>query len=106
MKYEIEIPDLPEGWKPVAYKEPTYYDNVLLGKQIVSSRHIDVQPGCHLIVEKIKPMRRIILEETDEMREIESAEWGEEYDGNLFRWNLTGRSSSKYKIWREVKDGE
>jgi len=22
MKHEIEIPDLPEGWEPVAYREP------------------------------------------------------------------------------------
>jgi len=44
MKYEIEIPDLPEGWEAVAYRIPKigeYYlskDNVI---KIASNNHLN-----------------------------------------------------------------
>ena len=64
MKHEIEIPDLPEGWEPVAYRVPEEGEYYL-------SRHgfeqaTDEWPDrpAAIIVRKKQP-RRIVLEETD-----------------------------------------
>ena len=62
MKHEIEIPDLPEGWEPFAYRIPKageYY----FGSQGVKLAHIDFE-NLWLVVRKKQP-RRIVLEETD-----------------------------------------
>ncbi len=62
MKHEIEIPDFPEGWEPVAYRIPKageYY----FGSQGVKLAHIDFD-NLWLVVRKKQP-RRIVLEETD-----------------------------------------
>ena len=63
MKHEIEIPDLPEGWEAVAYREPKageYY----LGSGGIKLLHRDFDT-VWLIVRKKQP-RRIVLEETEE----------------------------------------
>ena len=105
MKYEIEIPDLPEGWMPVSYRQAKngeyYFDIDMVNK----CDFTNITQNSYLIVEKIKP-RRIVLEETSEFRESENGEWAEESDGSIFKWNFACNSSAKYKIWREVKDSE
>ena len=63
MKHEIEIPDLPEGWEAVAYRQPNageYY----LGSGGVKLCEFDFDT-VWLIVRKKQP-RRIVLEETEE----------------------------------------
>lgn len=64
MKHEIEIPDLPEGWKAVAYRVPSKDEYTLSDDGIVVSAKLIKFPV--LIVEKIRPRSRIILEETEE----------------------------------------
>lgn len=62
MKHEIEIPDLPEDWEAVAYKNPEvgeYY----LGSGGIKLVQTDFQ-NLWLVVRKKQP-RRIVLEETD-----------------------------------------
>lgn len=65
-KHEIEIPDLPDGWRPVAYR------NANTGEFVIGSGGVEQVRGSitktitrYLIVEKIKP-RSIKLEETEE----------------------------------------
>lgn len=61
MKHEIEIPDLPEDWEAVAYKNPEvgeYY----LGSGGIKLVQTDFQ-NLWLVVRKKQP-RRIVLEET------------------------------------------
>ena len=62
MKHKIEIPDLPEGWEAVAYRQINtgeYY----LGSGEVKLCQFD-SGTVWLIVRKKQP-RRIVLEETD-----------------------------------------
>jgi hypothetical protein len=93
MKHEIDIPDLPEGWKAVAYRVPSKDEHTLSDDGIVVSAKLIKFPV--LIVEKIKP-RRIVLEETEE-----------KYLGNqvlnIFGIPICIMTSRK---WRAVKEGE
>jgi len=102
MKHEIDIPGLPEGWKAVAYRKPKQTEYVYIecsirkGNQVATSYE-------QLIIEKINP-RRILIEETYENRSATNNEWCETPDGFIFQSH--GSTCGKYKIWREVKDGE
>ena len=61
MKHEIEIPDLPDGWEPVAYRVPEvgeYY----FGSGGIRLARIKFE-NLWLVVCKKQP-RRIVLEET------------------------------------------
>jgi len=65
MKHEIEIPDLPEGWEAVSFRVPEegeYY----LGSGGIKLAQTDFHYRW-LIVRKKNP-RRIVLEETGEIR--------------------------------------
>ncbi len=73
-KQTIEV-EVPEGWK---VKEQ------------------------RLIIEKIQP-RRIVLEETGEVRKLNFKDFYADGDGFLCRWMFDGESGEEYKIWREVK---
>ena len=59
MKQEIEIPDLPKGWKVVSYRRPGARYYYLHNGKVFSDSN---QVSEYLIVGKIKP-RRIVLEE-------------------------------------------
>lgn len=64
-KHKIEIPELPDGWKPVAYRPVIRGEHYLnLGAVGLALSSSD---GSYLIVEKIKP-KRITLEATGEVR--------------------------------------
>ena len=65
MKHEIEIPDLPEGWEPVAYRVPVEGEYYLgsSGVKLCESSFDTVW----LIVRKKQP-RQIVLEETGDIR--------------------------------------
>ena len=73
-KQTIEV-EVPEGWK---VKEQ------------------------RLIIEKIQP-RRIVLEETGEVRKLNFKDFYADGDGFLCRWMFDGESGEEYKIWREAK---
>lgn len=102
MKYEIEIPDLPDGWRAVAYRIGVNGETIIDCGEIVTL-DADTKFPC-LIVEKIKP-RRIVLEETSEFRKVKN---GEYYFSPLYqsvRLNVDpSQSCMKYKIWRVVED--
>ena len=105
MKYEIEIPDLPEGWRPVEYRQAKngeyYFDIDMVNK----CDFTNITQNSYLIVEKIKK-RSLILEETGEIRKVK---YGEYYDNGdiVSAWSVKAHGSeNKYKIWREVKDSE
>lgn len=100
-KHEIEIPDLPEGWRAVAYRAARRgIDHVLRNGQITiyngSSDAVDL-----LIVEKIKP-RRIVLEETDEIRRVNNGEYYY-HNGYALCWPSPSPTDLEYKIWRVVE---
>lgn len=64
-KHEIEIPDLPEGWRAVAFREPRLGEHYLSDINTVIRSNFNNCGESNLIVEKIKP-RSIKLEETEE----------------------------------------
>ncbi len=62
MKHEIEVPNLPEGWEPVAYRVPEIGEYYFGSKGITLAR---VQfDNLWLVVRKKQP-RRIVLEEVE-----------------------------------------
>lgn len=104
-KHEIEIPDLPEGWMPVSYRVPRYGENYLGKYGIETARHGDFSDQ-YLIVEKIPP-RRIVLEETNEVRR---PRYGEYFREGLVDSKVELCTSHNYeyavRIWRVVEEGE
>lgn len=95
----IEV-ELPEGWKAVAYRVPKDGERYFYDGKIYSDR---AQTSEYLIVEKIQPSR-IVLEETQETRELQEGEFYESDAGYIHQWAWKHESESKYKIWREVKE--
>lgn len=57
-----------------------------------------------------KPKRRIVLEETGDIRCVKKGEYAEEFNAppaslpSIFMWSCDFSSPSKYKIWRIVED--
>lgn len=99
-KHEIEIPDLPDGWRAVAYRVARHgIDHVLRNGQITIyngfSDTVDL-----LIVEKIKPCR-VVFEETDYYHEPEDRR---SYP-QMFQVNKdTTAKIISNKIWRIVEE--
>lgn len=96
-KHEIEIPDLPEGWRAVAYRAARRgIDHVLRNGQVTVYRGFSDAVDL-LIVEKIKPLR-IVLEETEER-----ANCGTE---QLKFAKGTTVTVNSHKIWRVVEGNQ
>ena len=99
-KHEIEIPGLPEGWKPVAYRPVRPGDHYFYYGTIRQAQH-DSSVSA-LVVEKIKP-KRIILEATGEVRQPVTGEYVHN-NGNLCLCRKPERWGREHEIWREVKE--
>lgn len=104
MKYLIDLPDLPPGWKAVAYRCPASGEYYLENNGVVIKHTGSRHKFPWVIVEKIQP-RRIVLEETEEERSVSYGEWYEDDLGRVNQWNNKGYGSSRcVKIWKEVKE--
>lgn len=97
-KHEIEIPDLPDGWRAVEARiDPDQY-NKYVGDD-----------GClywnaKIKLEKIKP-RRVVLEETSEFRQVDCGEYYFSPTHNSVRlWVEIHKSSNEYEIWRIIEE--
>jgi len=105
MKHEIEIEGLPEGWRAVAYRLPKkseqYFDPA---KDLVITAPADYYYQAYCIVEKIQP-RRIVLEETDEVRR---PKYGEYFREGLVDSKVELCTSHNYeyvvRIWIVVEE--
>ena len=99
-KHKIEIPGLPEGWKPVAYRP------VKPGEYIAHTGGVEQSltgaMASYLVVEKIKP-KRVILEATGEIRQPEAGEYVQ-HNGNFCLCRKPERWGCEHEIWREVKE--
>ena len=102
MKKEIDVEGLPEGWEPVAFRVPNIDEFVLddYGQVWLVQ---DEQECKQMIVKKIQ-LRRIVLEETEEVRELRHGDWFVGEDGLICRWTLDFSPSDLFKIWKEVKE--
>lgn len=101
-KYEIEIPGLPEGWKPIAYRPVKEGEHRFDYYGAVSKAASD-SGASYLVVEKIKP-KRIILEATGEVRRPEAGEYVRTKEGTFCLRKNPGGWVGEYEIWREVKE--
>ena len=100
-KHEIEIPDLPEGWKAVAYRIPEKDENYLSIDGLVEKHDFRIY-SPRIIVEKIKP-RRIVLEETDELRRVNNGEYYY-HNGYALCRPFPSPTDLEFKIWRVVEE--
>ena len=66
MKHEIDIPDLPEGWEPVAYRYAHSNEYVLSDGNIEQIRQSIIETSTKRLIVRKKQTRRIVLEETGE----------------------------------------
>lgn len=100
MKHNIEIPGLPEGWEPVAFRVPEYLEYYFsrYGFEQATDEWPD-RPAA-IIIQKTKP-REITLVETDEERSVSYGDWYEDNDGKITQWtNKDFGSLCCFKIWR------
>lgn len=103
-KFEIEIPELPEGWKPVAYRRMKEGEDYFCFGAIQKAKFDSSASAPALIVEKIKP-KRIILEATGKTRRPEAGEYVQ-HNGNFCLCRKPERWGCEHEIWREVKEEE
>ena len=68
MKHEIEIPDFPDGWEAVAYRPAIQGVDYVLRNGAVTIYNGFSDTENLLIVRKKQP-RRVVLEETGEIRQ-------------------------------------
>lgn len=105
-KHEIEIPDLPEGWRAVAYRIPIENIDYVFIPHKNEVRLCDWETKTYrlLIVEKIK-RHQIVLEETGEFRQVNHEEY---YFSPARRcvvlWIYPYKSDAEYRIWRVVEE--
>lgn len=99
MKHEIEIPDLPEGWDPVEILiDPDQY-NKYVGDD-----------GClywdaKIRMKKKQPPRRIVLEETGQVRKPMEGEYVQN-NGNYCLCRKPERWGNEHEIWKIVEDNK
>ena len=96
----IEVEGLPKGWVAVAYRVPVNGENFFYDGKICNDKN---QRSEYLIIEKIQP-RRIVLDETAEVRKVKRNEYYIDRKGNLAFWSINCESIEKYNIVREVKE--
>lgn len=101
-KHEIEIPDLPEGWKAVAYRIPEKDENYLSIDGLVEKHDFRIY-SPRIIVEKIKP-RRIVLENAG----IGKPRIGDYvfHIGGFCMCDDPNNFGSDHQIWRVVEGGD
>ena len=100
-KHEIEIPDLPEGWRAVAYRAARRgIDHVLRNGQVTVYRGFSDAVDL-LIVEKIKP-RRIVFEYVG----IDKPRIGDYifHVGGFHMCDDPDNFGSDHQIWRVVEE--
>jgi hypothetical protein len=96
MKYEIEIPDLPEGWEPVSCYKPRKDIDYILTENGIALCNFESHEYW-LIVRKKQP-RRIVLEETNKAAD---PEWIYSIRSNDITINIQSE-----KIWKIVDEKE
>ena len=99
-KHEIEIPDLPEGWRVVAYRIPRQEENYLSIDGLVEKCSSPIYVH-RIIVEKIKP-RRIVFEYMG----IDKPRIGDYifHVGEFHMCDDPDNFGSDHQIWRVVEE--
>lgn len=95
-QHTIEIEGLPEGWEVESVNvSGINFNNERTSMKVPVIAHI----------QKIQP-RRIVLEETEEVRPVGYQEFYSTSNGTLVQWQLACKTDEAYKIWRVVEEVE
>lgn len=101
--HNIEVEGLPEGWRAVAFRVPSYGESIIdFSGDLRTVAGLYQQP--RLIVEKIKP-RSIKVENTGEIRQPREGEYVYN-NGNLCLCRKPERWGNEHQIWRVVEEVE
>lgn len=103
-QFTIEIPEVPEGWKPVAFRprlpgEPYVASD---GSSVIENDHSPANAHPRLIVKKIQS-RRIVLEDVGEA----IPEYGDfvlEKSGAFYLWGTANQGSYKRQVFKVIED--
>ena len=103
-QFTIEIPEVPEGWKPVAFRPHLPGESYIAfdGSQVIENDCSPTNGSPRLIVKKIHP-RRIVLEDAGEA----IPEYGNfvlEKNGAFFRWPSPDRGAYARHIFKVIED--
>lgn len=104
MKHEIEIPDLPEGWEPVAYRVPEEGEYYFSRHGLEQATDEWPDRPAAIIVRKKQP-RRIVLESTGETRKPKAGEYIQN-NGNYCLCRKPDRWGNEHEIWQAVEDNK
>ena len=103
-QFTIEIPEVPEGWKPVAFRPHLPGESYIAfdGSQVIENDCSPTNGSPRLIVKKIQP-RRIVLEEAgrDYPRQ---GDFVLDENGAFYRWGTTNQGSYKYQVFKVIED--
>lgn len=102
-QFTIEIPEVPEGWKPVAFRPHLPGESYIsLNGALIEADQDKSNGSPRLIVKKIQP-RRIILEDAGEA----IPEYGDfvlEKGGAFYRWGTANQGTYKYQVFKVIED--
>ena len=101
-QFPIEIPEVPEGWKPIAFRLPLEGEDYLATDGELIQNAVGRKSGPRLIVEKIPP-RRIVLEDVGEA----IPEYGDfvlEKNGAFYRWDTANQGSYKRHVFKVIEE--
>lgn len=103
-QFTIEIPEVPEGWKPVAFRPHLPGESYIAfdGSVVMEHDNTPSNGNPRLIVEKIQP-RRIVLEEAgrDYPRQ---GDFVLDENGAFFRWVSHNRGACARRIFKVIED--
>ena len=103
-QFTIEIPEVPEGWKPVAFRPRLPGESYIAfdGSSVIANDHSPTNAHPRLIVEKIQP-RRVVLEEAG-IGYPRQGDFVLDENGAFYRWGTTNQGSYKYQVFKVIED--
>ena len=103
-QFTIEIPEVPEGWKPIAFRPRRPGEPYIApyGGPVIENDNTPSNGNPRLIVKKIQP-RRIVLEDVGEA----IPEYGDfvlEKNGAFYRWDTANQGSYKRHVFKVIEE--
>lgn len=103
-QFTIEIPEVPEGWKPVAFRPHLPGESYIAfdGSQVIENDRSLTNGGPRLIVKKIQP-RRIVLEDAG-VGYPEQGNFVFDENGAFFRWTNPKQGDCPRRLFKVIGD--
>ena len=104
----IKIPDLPKQYVAIKFAVVNYDPTIttyVFDKGSVRAAILSDNGAYMLQVKQLKP-KRLVLEQTSEVRKLLFGEWFEDEKGNLLQWKLVDPSPVRYRYWQVIDEEE